>query len=211
MKLGPERRDYQAAPLRRAGLHHDPLVQFADWLSEALALALTDATAMALATVAPDLVPSVRIVLLKDYGPDGFTFYTDYRSQKGRELETNPVASALFHWRELERQVRITGVVSRLDAAVSSAYFDSRPLESRLAAAASAQSQPIEGRDALEAAVAALKAAHPDGHVPMPPEWGGYRLQPETYEFWQGREGRLHDRFRYVRGTDHWLIDRLQP
>lgn len=211
MKLGHERREYQAAPLRRAGLHHDPLVQFADWLSEVLALEITDPTAMALATVAPDLVPSVRIVLLKDYGPDGFTFYTDYRSQKGRELAANPVASALFHWRELERQVRITGVVSRLDPEASRAYFDSRPLDSRLAAAASAQSQPVEGRDSLETAVAGLKSAHPDGRVPMPPEWGGFRLQPEAYEFWQGREGRLHDRFRYTRGSDHWLIDRLQP
>jgi len=211
MKLGKHRREYQSVPLRRAALQRDPLIQFADWLTEALALDVLDATAMALATVAPNLVPSVRIVLLKDYGPHGFTFYSDHRSQKGRELADNPVAAAVFHWRELERQVRITGVVARLAPETARTYFDSRPLESRLAAAASAQSQPVEGRDVLEARVARLKEEHADGRVPMPEAWGGFRLQPETYEFWQGREGRLHDRFRYTQGSDHWLIERLQP
>ena len=152
---------------------------------------------MALATAGADGAPSVRIVLLKHFDANGLCWYTDYRSLKGVELAENPAASVLFHWRERDRQVRISGPVQRLSAAESQAYFESRPADSRYASAASVQSAPVANRQALEQAVQALRQAHaPDG-VPRPPEWGGYRLRPVEYEFWQGREGRLHDRFRY--------------
>ncbi len=209
--LADERRGYDALELRRAALADDPLEQFSRWLDEALDLEIKDATALALATTAPDMVPSVRIVLLKGVDAQGFRFFTDYRSQKGRELDANPAASMLFHWRELDRQVRLTGVVSRLAAEESQAYFHSRPFESRLAAAASVQSATVADRPSLEARVQALRAEHDGGSVPAPAEWGGYRLKPESFEFWQGREGRLHDRFRYLRRSDGWLIERLQP
>jgi pyridoxamine 5'-phosphate oxidase len=208
--LHEERRDYAGA-LRRADLADDPLAQFQRWLDDALSLEIRDATAFALATAAPDAVPSVRIVLLKAFDADGYVFYSDYRSQKGSELSANPAAAMLFHWRELDRQVRLTGVVSEIDSEASRSYFASRPPESRFAAAASEQSATISDRAALEARVAELKAAHPDGSVPAPERWGGFRLKPERYEFWQGREGRLHDRFRYLRSSQGWTIERLQP
>lgn len=205
------RREYQAGELRRSQLAGEPLDQFQQWLDEALSLELKDATAMALATASPDAVPSVRIVLLKACDADGFSFYTDYRSQKGQELTLNPVASAVFHWRELDRQVRLTGSITRVGVETSREYFASRPLESRRAAAASTQSMKIADRQALETAVADVVANHPGDSVPPPDEWGGFLLKPERYEFWQGREGRLHDRFRYSRSSSGWRIDRLQP
>jgi pyridoxamine 5'-phosphate oxidase len=166
---------------------------------------------MALATVSADGVPSVRIVLLKAHGPDGFVFYSDGGSQKGRELAANPNASAVFYWAEFDHQVRITGRDERLDAETSAAYFATRPLDSRFSAAASEQSRSVPDRGTLEARVAALKAQHPDGRVPMPERWGGFRLKPTVFEFWQGREGRLHDRFRYTSTPGGWSIERLQP
>jgi pyridoxamine 5'-phosphate oxidase len=211
VSLDKHRREYTAEELRRSHLDGDPLVQFQRWLDNALALELKDATAMALATASADAVPSVRIVLLKGCDHTGFSFFTDYRSQKGRQLDENPAASLLFHWRELERQVRVSGLVQRLPAAMSEEYFASRPAASRLAAAASQQSAVIADRQSLESAVNVLARQYPDGAVPAPPQWGGYLLQPETYEFWQGREGRLHDRFRYRRSSGGWQIERLQP
>ena len=167
---------------------------------------------MALATAGAGGAPSVRIVLLKHFDAHGLCWYTDYRSQKGVELADNPAASVLFHWRERDRQVRISGAVRRLSAAESEAYFASRPADSRYAAAASVQSAPVASRDALEQAVRALRQSHAPDAVPRPPEWGGYRLHPVEYEFWQGREGRLHDRFRYRRSeSGGWDIVRLQP
>lgn len=205
------RREYAAPGLRRDALAEQPLDQFERWFREAVEAGLQDATAMALATAGSDGMPAVRIVLLKHFDPNGFCWYTDYRSAKGRELAENPRAACLFHWREFERQVRISGDVSRLDAQTAAAYFASRPADSRFSAAASRQSAPVASRAELEARVAELRRRHPDGNVPKPEEWGGYRLQPHTYEFWQGRSGRLHDRFRYRRAADGWLLERLQP
>ena len=206
------RRDYAAHWLRRSNLAADPLEQFQRWFAEALDAGIKDATAMALATADEQGRPSVRIVLLKHFDEAGFCWYTDYRSQKGRELAQNPRASCLFHWRELDRQVRLSGTVTRLDQRAATNYFDSRPADSRFSAAASTQSAPVDDRAALEARVAELRRRHPDGRVPKPHQWGGYCLSPAGYEFWQGREGRLHDRFRFTR--DHsgaWVAQRLQP
>jgi pyridoxamine 5'-phosphate oxidase len=205
------RRDYVSAPLRRGTLAMDPIAQFQQWFSEAIDAAVEDVTAMALATATRDGEPSVRIVLLKHFDDDGFCWYTDYRSRKGVELAVNPRASCLFHWGQLHRQVRISGAVEKLDVDAADAYFASRPLDSRYSAAASQQSAPIANRELLEARVADLRSRYPDGSVPRPPQWGGYRLRPDTYEFWQGREGRLHDRFRFTLAADGWQVDRLQP
>jgi len=217
------RRDYHDNQLSVYDLASDPLEQFTRWLEAAIAADAIDATAMALSTAAisasedhkrPQAIPSIRIVLLKHFDADGFCWYSDYRSQKGVELSDNPIASALFYWHESERQVRITGMVEKLSPAESEKYFYDRPVDSRFAAAASKQSAVIESRSALEARLAELEKEYPDGNVPMPHAWGGYRLRPREYEFWQGREGRLHDRFRFARpaaGASHWKVERLQP
>jgi pyridoxamine 5'-phosphate oxidase len=206
-----QRREYVEGTLSRADLPEDPLALFGVWLSDATRTGAADATAMALATASADGEPSVRIVLLKEHGPSGFVWFTDYGSRKGQELAENPRASLAFYWREFSRQVRISGTVARVPESESRAYFASRPEDSRFSAAASDQSQPIGGREMLESRVAELRAQYPDGQVPMPDGWGGYCLTPENIEFWQGREGRLHDRFRYERAGDGWTILRLQP
>ncbi len=205
------RREYGSATLDRAELSADPLQQFLAWLDAANAADLIDATAMTLATVTADGQPQARIVLLKGCDERGFAWFTDYGSAKGAELDANPRAALLFYWRELERQVRISGSVTKVTAAESAAYFHSRPLESRLSAAVSEQSQVVDDRSVLEARVAELQTRYPGGDIPAPSEWGGYRLTPQSYEFWQGRTGRLHDRFRYLPEGDGWRIDRLQP
>lgn len=205
------RREYATAELSSASLPDDPLVLFGSWLEQAMAAGSKDATAMSLATVSKEGVPSVRIVLLKEHDASGFVWYTDYRSPKGADLEANPIASAAFYWRDFDRQVRITGPVSRIDPDTSAEYFRTRPLESRYSAAASEQSRPIASRRVLEDRVAELMARHPDGDVPKPEGWGGYRLAADVIEFWQGREGRLHDRFRYTLGKTGWRVERLQP
>ena len=205
------RREYAHGALRRAELQADPRRQFQMWMEAALAAELTDATAMALATADAAGRPSNRIVLLKAFDERGFTWFTDYGSHKGRDLAANPQASLLFYWREFERQVRIEGRVRQVSRAESEAYFATRPLDSRMAAAISEQSAVVDSREVLEQAVHDLKQQSHDGVVPAPANWGGYRLEPERYEFWQGREGRLHDRFRYSRVADGWSIDRLQP
>ncbi len=205
------RREYAHGALRRGDLAADPLDQFKAWLDAALEAQLTDATAMALATADPQGMPSNRIVLLKGYSDRGFTWFTDYRSLKGADLAANPQAALLFYWREFERQVRISGTVEKISRAESADYFASRPPDSQLAAAASHQSAAVADRPTLEQAVAKLSAQYPDGVVPAPQQWGGYCLSPTRFEFWQGREGRLHDRFCYVAQDAGWLIERLQP
>ncbi|MDE0364620.1 MAG: pyridoxamine 5'-phosphate oxidase [Gammaproteobacteria bacterium] len=206
------RREYGVRSLRRSDLAADPVELFARWLQAATDSGAKDATAMALATAGPDGAPSVRIVLLKHFDGRGFCWYSDDRSRKGAELAENPRASAVFYWRDFDRQVRISGSVEKLAAETSEAYFLSRPEESRFAAAASVQSAPVGDRAALKRAVADLRARFPGGGPPRPAQWGGYRLCPDEFEFWQGRSGRLHDRFLYVPGGEgQWEARRLQP
>jgi pyridoxamine 5'-phosphate oxidase len=207
------RREYHLAALTEADVDPDPLRQFDRWLAEAIRAELPEPTAMTLATADAAGRPSARIVLLKGVGPDGFVFYTNYASRKGAELDARPDAALLFHWVELERQVRVEGAVTRVAAAESDAYFSSRPLASRIGAWASPQSRAIADRAWLEREFEATTARFgADGaDVPRPPHWGGYRLAPNAVEFWQGRRSRLHDRLRYVRGPAGWEIERLAP
>jgi pyridoxamine 5'-phosphate oxidase len=199
-----------SAPLRRADLHPDPLRQFAAWYSQA-GDAVATPEAVVLATATASGAPAARMVLLKGFDQRGFVFYTNYFSRKGQEIAQNPRAAMLFHWPPLGRQVRIEGPVHRVDAAESDAYFKTRPPGSRLSAAASPQSRPVESRSALEDAVAQLVARHPEGDGPRPDEWGGLRLVASEYEFWQHGDDRLHDRFRYRREDEAWKIERLGP
>jgi pyridoxamine 5'-phosphate oxidase len=192
-------------------LDPDPLRQFERWFAEARDAGLAAPEAMALATATPEGLPSVRIVLLKGAGEQGFDFYTHYESRKGDELEANPHAALLFHWQPLGRQVRVEGQVDRIPAGESGAYFATRPLESRRAAWASPQSRPLASRDELERLYADVEARFPDDEVPLPPHWGGFRLDPHRYEFWQHAANRLHDRVRYERGDGSWLRERLAP
>jgi pyridoxamine 5'-phosphate oxidase len=205
------RREFLHGELHRADLLPEPSAMLARWLKDAEAAGNFDVTAMALATATPEGSPSLRWVLLKHFDARGLCFYTDGRSRKGQELAANPRASLAFYWPENDRQVRVDGRIERLSEADNEAYFNQRPLGSRLAAAASHQSQPLESREVLEARIEQLRAQYPAGDVPRNPDWGGYRLLPEVYEFWQGRESRLHDRFTYARVPDGWVIQRLMP
>ncbi len=200
-----------SAGLREADVDPDPIVQFQRWFADARATGDPLPEAMTLATATSTGIPSARMVLLKGVDDSGFVFFTNYESQKGEELADNPRAALVFYWGKLGRQVRVNGTVSRVTAVESDAYFRSRPLESRLSAAASPQSEVIVSRDQLEARVEELRRQH-DGDVPRPAFWGGYRLSPDTIEFWLHRENRLHDRLRYTRqpsGT--WRLERLAP
>jgi pyridoxamine 5'-phosphate oxidase len=212
MSIADLRRDYARARLDEADVSHDPFVEFARWFAEAQEAQVADANAMTLATATAEGVPSARIVLLKAFDERGFVFFTDYRSRKGAELEANPRAALVFYWQELERQVRITGGVALASREESERYFRSRPIGSRLGAWASHQSTVIPGRATLEGDLREVEGRFPDGEVPLPPYWGGYRVVPDAIEFWQGRESRLHDRIRYVRGSGSgWRVERLSP
>jgi len=194
-------------PLEREGLADDPIEQFGDWFALAEAEAPL-AEAMTLATVDSKGDPNARMVLLKGFGPDGFRFFSNYESAKGEELDANPTAAVVIYWRELDRQVRVRGEVRRLPDEDSDAYFDTRPQDSRVAAAVSPQSRPIE-RERLDRDFEAALAAGGEG--PRPAHWGGYVLEPREVEFWQGRESRMHDRFRYTREGHGWRVERLAP
>jgi pyridoxamine 5'-phosphate oxidase len=206
------RREYARARLDESDVSHDPMVEFARWFAEAQEARVLEPNAMTLATADADGAPAARIVLLKGFDERGFVFFTDYRSRKGAELEANPRAALVFYWGELERQIRITGRVTRTSAEESEAYFQSRPLGSRLGAWVSHQSRVIPSRAVLERDLREIEARFGDGEVPLPGHWGGYRVEPVTVEFWQGRPSRLHDRIRYGRQpSGRWVIERLSP
>ena len=212
MDIAALRHDYVAHGLRRADLDPDPIKQFAKWFGEAAAAEIRDVNAMSLATATPDGKPRVRIVLLKAISDRGFVFFTNYESDKGLELAANPHAALALFWVQLERQIRITGSVEKTSRQESEEYFRSRPQGSQLGAWSSRQSEVIPSRDVLEAKLAEVTAQYAAGEIPLPPHWGGYRLKPETIEFWQGRTNRLHDRFRYSRReAGDWLVERLSP
>jgi pyridoxamine 5'-phosphate oxidase len=211
MSLADLRREYARARLDEAHVSPDPVVEFDRWFTQAREAEVPEPNAMALATSTRDGVPSVRMVLLKGYDERGFVFFTDYRSRKGAELEGNPRAALAFYWGELERQVRIAGSVEKTTPKESAAYFQTRPLGSRLGAWVSHQSRVIVSRAQLESGLREIKERFPTADVPLPPHWGGYRLWPEEVEFWQGREDRLHDRIRYTRDGDRWKVERLSP
>ena len=206
------RREYSDAGLDERDVDANPFKQFEEWFQEAIDAKLDLPDAMTLATATRDGMPSARIVLLRGLDERGFVFYTDYESQKGEELAENPNAALVFYWRELDRQVRITGQVSKVSRENSNNYFQTRPVDSRLAALASKQSEVIPNRAVLEKRFKQLAAQYQDEEIPLPPDWGGYRLSPNMIEFWSGRPSRLHDRLRYTRQPDDgWRIERISP
>jgi pyridoxamine 5'-phosphate oxidase len=210
--LAALRRSYELAGLDEADVDPDPFAQFRRWLADAVAAELTEANAMVLATADARGRPSSRTVLLKAVGPEGFSFFTNFGSRKGRELLENPQASLCFPWIDLERQVVVVGDVVRVPAADSAGYFHARPRGHQLGAWASRQSEVVPSRAFLEGRYAELEQRHPDGSgVPTPDFWGGFRVVPAEVEFWQGRGNRLHDRIRYRREGDGWVVERLSP
>jgi len=211
MTLADIRREYEGEPLDEARSEADPCAQFSLWFKQVQDVE-PDPTAMTLATCTLDGRPSARIVLLKGMDARGFVFFTNYDSRKAREIAATLRASLLFFWRSVERQVRIDGSVMKVSAAESDAYFATRPLESRLSAHASWQSEIIDSRETLELRYEAARQTYADGHVPRPSWWGGYRVIPDEFEFWQGRTSRLHDRLQYRKHPDgHWIRVRLAP
>ena len=211
MTIADLRTDYRRATLNEGDVDADPIAQFTRWFDEAVRAQVVEPNAMCLATATPDAYPSARMVLLKGVDARGFVFYTDYRSRKGCELADNPAASLCFFWGELERQVRVTGAVQRVSRAEADAYFQSRPLPSRMGAWSSHQSQVLPSRDVLEAELATTQARFADGMVPLPEHWGGFRVVPDEVEFWQGRSSRLHDRIQYRLEAGAWVRRRLSP
>ncbi len=212
--LAALRQEYALGALNETEVDADPIRQFQRWLDEAIKAELAEPNALTLATADRTGRPFARVVLLKDCDADGLVFYTSYRSDKGQQLAENPHAALVFLWLELERQVRVEGTVSKVSAAESEAYFRTRPRENRLGALASRQSQIVADRQTLDARYQQLAAQYPneEDDIPMPNQWGGYRVKPELFEFWQGRHGRMHDRLRYQRQKDgSWRLERLEP
>jgi pyridoxamine 5'-phosphate oxidase len=206
------RYEHASRGLRRRDLDPDPIKQFSNWFTAAIEAGIRDVNAMSLATAGRDGRPSVRVVLLKGFDQDGFVFFTNYESEKGQQLEANSFAALAFYWIELDWQIRISGKTEKTSHEESERYFRSRPIGSQLGAWASRQSEVVDARRVLDARMAEMTERFADKPIPLPPHWGGYRLKPETMEFWQGRPNRLHDRFRYTRRADgSWLIDRLAP
>lgn len=211
MSIADLRKEYSRASLSEEDVHPDPIEQFSKWFGEAIAAQVPEANAMSVSTVGANGRPSSRILLIKDFDQRGFTFFTNYESRKGSELLDNQYAALLFYWIELERQVRIEGRVERISEAENDAYFQSRPLKSRLGAIASSQSRPIDSRATLENRLAQVEQQYGE-HPVRPAHWGGYRLVPDYLEFWQGRPSRFHDRIAYTRQADgSWQRQRLQP
>ena len=205
------RRDYTAATLDIEDVAADPMDQFAIWMKEAMEADILDVEAMTLATVSTSGIPSARIVLLRGYDARGFSFYTNYESQKALELQGNGACALVFHWSEIERQVRIQGTAERVTSAESEAYFATRPRGSQLGAWASQQSTVLQSRKELEDKWNALEAKYESKEIDRPPFWGGYRVVPTCMEFWQGRRSRLHDRLRYRWVESNWILERLAP
>ena len=210
LNIADLRREYQRASLSEADVDPDPLRQFAAWF-EAASEAVRAPEAAVIATASPEGAPSARMVLVKQFDERGFVLFTNYDSRKGLELAANPRATLLFYWDVLGRQVRIEGTVQRTTAEESAAYVVTRPRGSQLSALASPQSQPIDSRAALERRVAELAARYEGQALPLPQAWGGFRVVPESFEFWQHREDRLHDRLQYTRRRDGWALGRLAP
>ncbi len=211
-KIASIRKSYSQKKLTEKKASSDPIKQFAKWWKQAVASEIDEVNAMTLATASSDGIPSARIVLLKDFNEKGFSFFTNYNSFKGQQLAENPKACLVFFWKELERQVRITGLIEKLSAEINDAYFNSRPEESRIGAVTSPQSQVIESRDWLDGHFKQLKKEYKGKMVERPAHWGGYMVKPVIIEFWQGRPGRLHDRLQYTLAeTGIWKIERLAP
>ena len=205
------RKDYAQKSLNENEVSTDPLKQFETWWQEAIASELEEPNAMTLATASADGIPSARIVLLKGFDSNGFQFYTNYESYKGRQLAENPKACLVFFWKELERQVRITGLVAKLNDVANDVYFSSRPIGSRIGAIVSPQSRIVESREWLDTKYNELMNANKDGEIKRPTQWGGYTVKPVIIEFWQGRPSRMHDRIQYSLEESGWKIERLAP
>ena len=206
------RYEHAGSGLRRSDLDPDPIKQFSNWFTAAIEAGIRDVNAMSLATADSVGKPSVRVVLLKGFDQEGFVFFTNYESEKGKHLEANPYAALVFYWIELDRQIRVSGKALKTSREESQTYFHSRPVGSQLSAWASRQSEVIDARRVLDARMAEMTERFGDKAISLPPHWGGYRVKPEVIEFWQGRPNRLHDRFRYTLNADgNWLIDRLAP